>query len=130
MDVWSCGCIMGELLLRRPIFPGTDTKNQLDLICAMIGNPTTDDIERCPNAQAREKLRMLPNFGEPIFDQEFAGCNPQAVDLLRLMLTFDPSKRISIAQALNHPYLAMLHCDDDEPVTVPVSRYDFEFERM
>lgn len=72
MDVWSVGCILGELLLRRPIFPGTDTQNQLDLICGMIGSPSHDDIERCPNPNAREKLRMLPSYGEPQFSTEFA----------------------------------------------------------
>jgi serine/threonine protein kinase len=44
------------------------------------------------------------------------------------MLTFDPKKRITVDDALAHPYLAALHCPDDEPTTQPVSAYDFEFE--
>ena len=40
----------------------------------------------------------------------------QAVDLLSKMLMFDPNKRISIDEALEHPYLAALHSVDDEPV--------------
>ena len=44
------------------------------------------------------------------------------------MLTFDPSKRISVEQSLAHPYLAALHCPEDEPVTDPMSPFDFDFE--
>ena len=51
-----------------------------------------------------------------------------AVDLLRKMLTFDPKIRITVDDALEHPYLSALHCPDDEPTTEPVSAFDFEFE--
>jgi serine/threonine protein kinase len=44
------------------------------------------------------------------------------------MLTFDPKHRISVDDALKHPYLAALHCPEDEPVTEPVSAHDFDFE--
>lgn len=50
------------------------------------------------------------------------------MDLLKKMLTFDPKKRITVEDALDHAYLAALHCPDDEPVTTAVSSYDFEFE--
>ena len=44
------------------------------------------------------------------------------------MLTFDPAKRITIEDALAHPYMKNLHFVDDEPVGEPVSRFDFDFE--
>lgn len=44
------------------------------------------------------------------------------------MLVFDPNKRISVEEALAHPYLEELHFPDDEPVTDPVSAFDFDFE--
>ena len=44
------------------------------------------------------------------------------------MLVFDPNKRISVEEALAHPYLAELHFPDDEPTTEPVSSFDFDFE--
>jgi mitogen-activated protein kinase 1/3 len=43
--------------------------------------------------------------------------NPLGVDLVKKMLVFDPRKRITVVEALAHPYLANLHCEDDEPVT-------------
>ena len=44
------------------------------------------------------------------------------------MLHFDPKKRITVDEALSHPYLQELHYDDDEPTTDPVSAFDFDFE--
>lgn len=44
------------------------------------------------------------------------------------MLTFDPNKRITVEQALEHEYMAALHCPEDEPVTDTVSAFDFDFE--
>lgn len=44
------------------------------------------------------------------------------------MLVFDPSKRITVAQALEHPYLANLHCTEDEPTADLLSAFDFDFE--
>jgi serine/threonine protein kinase len=44
------------------------------------------------------------------------------------MLTFDPNKRITVVDALSHPFLAELHCPEDEPTIDPVSAFDFDFE--
>jgi serine/threonine protein kinase len=44
------------------------------------------------------------------------------------MLAFDPSSRITVEEALSHPYLAQLHFPEDEPESDPVPRFDFEFE--
>ncbi len=45
------------------------------------------------------------------------------------MLTYDPDERITVEQALEHPYLKQLHYPDDEPTTQPVSAFDFDFEK-
>ena len=44
------------------------------------------------------------------------------------MLTYDPDERITVTDALAHPYLAQLHFPDDEPTCEPVSAFDFDFE--
>lgn len=44
------------------------------------------------------------------------------------MLTFDPDKRITIDEALEHPYMAQLHYPEDEPTMDPVNPFDFDFE--
>lgn len=64
------------------------------------------------------------------FDQLFRDQNPESVELLKRMLEFDPNSRISVDEALEHPYLAALHYPEDEPNREPVPRYDFDFERQ
>lgn len=63
------------------------------------------------------------------FEELFKGANPQAIDLLKMMLTYDPADRITVADSLKHPYLKQLHYPDDEPTTEPVSAFDFDFEK-
>lgn len=45
VDMWSLGCILAELLMGKPVFPGTSTIDQLDRVLQITGRPTSDDIE-------------------------------------------------------------------------------------
>lgn len=130
MDMWSVGCIFGELLLRKPILPGTDANHQIDLIFSLIGTPSDEDIQSIPHQKAKEKVLRMPKKAARPMSMICRDANPQAVDLLEKLLTFNPIKRYTVEQALAHPYLANLHSEDDEPSCNPVSMFDFEFERQ
>ncbi len=60
--------------------------------------------------------------------KHFQWTNPLAIDLITKMLVFDPAQRISVEDALAHPYLAKLHVPDDEPTGEQLQRFDFDFE--
>ncbi len=60
------------------------------------------------------------------FNQLFRTANPDALDLLDRMLAFDPSQRIGVETALEHPYLQIWHDASDEP-NCP-TKFDFGFE--
>lgn len=62
------------------------------------------------------------------FNKLFSFAHPDAIDLLKKLLTFDPEKRITVTEALAHPYLADLHLEEDEPIRESVDYLDFEFE--
>lgn len=130
VDMWSVGCIFGEILQRKPLLPGSDSSHQLELIFNLIGTPSEEDIECIPTARAREKVLRMPRRQGRSFDQMFRHANPLALDLLRKMLLFNPDKRISVEDALRHPYLSALHYPEDEPIADPVSMFDFEYERQ
>jgi len=54
IDVWSVGCILGELLLRRPLFPGENYLHQLQLIIQTLGSPAEDDLHFIRNEAAKD----------------------------------------------------------------------------
>jgi len=54
---------------------------------------------------------------------------PLSQDLLAMTLRWDPGSRISVYEALLHPYLEKFHCPEDEPVREALDTLDFEFER-
>lgn len=127
IDIWSVGCILAELVLRRPLFPGTSTMNQLTLINDRLGSPTEQDLEECTNPKARAFMQSLPQKGKVPMQTLFPGGNPEELDMIERMLTWDPRRRMTVEEALEHPFLAQLHDPFDEPVTFPLE--DFEFER-
>ena len=128
IDIWSAGCIMAELLSRRPLFPGADYVKQLEYIINYLGTPSKEDLEATSgNERASKYAASLGNGKCNNIPTYFAHCNPHAVDLLMKMLTFNPKTRISAADALDHPYLAEVRDRDNEPVAPsPLDTTEFE----
>jgi len=106
IDVWSVGCILGEILKRKPLFPGSDYINQLILIVNTLGTPCENDMAEVESLKARKFIKSL-NDGAPIQKIPFAAMFPQVdpitIDLLEKMLEFNPKTRISVTEALYHP---------------------------
>lgn len=126
IDVWSVGCILAELILRKPLFMGKNTLEQLMLINEVLGTPTDDDLRDCTNTKARDFMNSLPKKPGIPFSNIFKNSPPEAIDLVAKMLTWDPTKRITVEQALEHPFVAKLHDPFDEPVTFPLDGFEFE----
>jgi len=129
VDVWSVGCILAELLRRKPFLPGSDTRNQLDLTFEVFGTPTEEFIPAIPKPRLRKFLRSLPPKQPRALEAFFPKANPLAVDLLKKMMIVDYRKRITVDEALKHPYLQDLHYPEDEPVRQQVPSAEFEFEK-
>ncbi|XP_058750136.1 mitogen-activated protein kinase 7-like [Vicia villosa] len=109
IDMWSVGCIFAEILGRKPIFQGTDILNQLKLIVSILGSPSEYDLEFIENPKAMIFIKSLPFTKGTHFSQLFPQADSLAIDLLQNMLTFDPTKRITVSEALQHPYMAGLY---------------------
>jgi mitogen-activated protein kinase 1/3 len=137
VDVWSLGCIFAELLgmqegnvpdyVRRALFPGdtcfpmsseksTDYKletDQLNVIFDVIGTPTLKDIKYVSNGAKLYLEKLIQKGMKPSKSLEglWPGADPNALDLLHRMLTFNPKKRITLDEALEHPYMESLRDD-------------------
>ncbi|XP_010427457.1 PREDICTED: mitogen-activated protein kinase 4-like [Camelina sativa] len=126
IDIWSVGCILGETMTREPLFPGKDYVHQLRLITELIGSPDDSSLGFLRSDNARRYVRQLPQYPRQNFAARFPNMSAGAVDLLEKMLVFDPSRRITVDEALCHPYLAPLHDINEEPVCVRPFNFDFE----
>ena len=126
VDVWSVGCILAELLNRQPLFPGDDYIHQLQLINEKLGTPDAEDMEFISSDKARRFMGSLPRCEKVDWKREFPKASEKALDLLSKMLVFNPARRITVIEALEHPYLATLHCEEDEPEAD--FKFDFGFD--
>jgi len=126
IDVWSVGCIFAELLGRKPLFPGKDYIHQLKLIIQVLGSPTEEDLQFITSHKARDYIKGLPHQPRMLFTKLYPHANPLAVDLLEKMLVFNPKKRITVQEALTHPYLGSLHDESVEPAAEHIFEFDFE----
>lgn len=115
IDIWSVGCILGELLGGKPLFRGKDYVDQLNQILMILGTPKESTMTKIGSVRAQNYVRSLPIMRRVPFSELFPKANPLALDLLERMLAFDPFQRITVDEALNHPYLAVWHDPNDEP---------------
>ena len=106
VDVWAAGCVLAELLLRRPWLPGSSDLSQLGLIFNALGTPPRGGW---PGAAAALPgyvdfaPRPRPASLAPLFP---AGTPADALDLLGRMVALDPRERISCEEALRHPWFS------------------------
>jgi mitogen-activated protein kinase 15 len=114
VDQWSVGCILGELLSGKPIFPGTSTMNQLERVIEVTGRPTSDDIEAVKSPYAATMLEQLTSSRPRKLNEMFPSASKEALDLMKCCLQFNPNKRISAKDGLRHPYVVQFHNPDDE----------------
>jgi len=145
VDLWSVGCIFAEFFLRKALFPGRSHLDQLKLILLIRGTPKPGTLDWVQDPDAKRWiLRQKPNKGHDL-SKLFPNIGAQALDLLEKMLIIDPTKRISVEDALNHPYLAELHeptpqtrkkmeksgmkIGKDTEVTCKTFNISFEFEK-
>ena len=93
VDIWSCGCILGEMLGRQPMFPGKNFVHQLELIFAVIGSPKPTQVMHITNQQARKFLDSQVNKKKIPLQSLYKTASSEAITLLEGLLIFQPNDR-------------------------------------
>ncbi len=119
LDVWSVGCIVGEMLLRRPLFPGRDYADQLVKIVAVLGKPSREVIARMKDPGAREFVEALCESPAVSWAKLLPKTSSDALAVLSGSLAFEPEDRLTATQLLSLPVFAKL-AQSDPAAAVPL----------
>lgn len=115
IDMWAVGCIFAEFLLKEPLLDGKGELDQLNKIAHLLGAPSEErwpGFSQLPHAK-RLSFRKAP-LRSSLSDRlqssvRTSGSGPlteNTLSLINSMLEYDPQKRISAADALDHPYFS------------------------
>ena len=121
MDYWGIGCVFYEVLTLTPLFPGTNEREQIQLIIDVIGMPNASVLSRSTRKHLFKQFNndntAVPAPLEVISDHEKAkrlkyimeklreSPDPQFVDLISRCLEWDPLKRLTPDEGLSHEWI-------------------------
>lgn len=158
IDVWSVGCIYAELLGmlegthvmdRGPLFPGgscfplspdrrhsRDSKfhaqgksDMLVKIFKMMGTPTEQEVESLDKPESKKYLRCFEKQAGEGLKKRFPHVEDHSIDILDRMLKFDPKKRLSVAEALEHKLLREVREPEKEFAAAEAVTLEFDKEK-
>ncbi|XP_071635961.1 uncharacterized protein [Temnothorax longispinosus] len=115
IDMWSLGCILGEMLLEKPLFPGSSTINQVERIMATLPPPTDEDLISVSAGYGTNLLEKTPNRPRRTLKDLLPEVSQKALDLISNLIVFNPTQRLTAVEALEHPYVADFHRRGNEP---------------
>ena len=105
MDIFALGCLVADMYLKKPLFQGNSEMDQISKICSVIGSPT---MQNWPEGfkHAGKKGINFPEYSEISLASALPDCPKDALNFIAECLKWEPSKRMTAAQLLSHPFIA------------------------
>lgn len=117
IDIWSTGCVMAELMLGQPLFPGESGIDQLVEIIKVLGTPTREQIKTMnPNYMEHKFPQIKPHPFSKVFRPR---TSTEMLDLVARLLEYTPTARLNAIQAMCHPLFTELR---QEGTSMPSGR--------
>ncbi|CAD8048808.1 unnamed protein product [Paramecium primaurelia] len=125
VDMWSVGCILGEMILGKAIFAGASTLNQIEKIIELIGRPKQDDLELINASLAQQVIDGIQMQKRKSFAQFFHNASSDCIDFIRQCLNWNPQKRMTIDEAMNHQLMKEFVNTEDEKTLKSIIKIPF-----
>jgi mitogen-activated protein kinase 15 len=126
VDMWAVGCILAEMFIGKPLLPGNSTMHQLEVIFDVTGAPTEEDIESMRSDYAAQLVQKVNKSATPgrALARLMEGAPEGLIDMCTKMLLLNPDKRMTIQQALEHPYVKPFRKGEEPslpgPLRIPI----------
>merc|ERR1719401_2015248 len=131
IDVWAVGCILCELVNRKPIFAGKDHLDQIKKIVSVLGSPSEAELHWLPrNGSARAFLKKCPASPKATWSKLFPTASTSAIEVIEGMLRFDPTVHITVQDALRLKYFENLFEEEDMEQDTRVKPVDWAFDNF
>ncbi|CAD8179014.1 unnamed protein product [Paramecium octaurelia] len=108
MDLWGVGCVMFEIIALFPLFPGTNELDQVNKIHNILGTPNPKVFDRFRKQATHMEINFPNKHGSGI-ERLLQGQTKECIDLIKMLLVYDPEERITAQTALRHEYFRELY---------------------
>ncbi|CAD8188191.1 unnamed protein product [Paramecium pentaurelia] len=130
IDMWSIGCVIAEMTIGDPLFPGESAIDQLVEIIKILGTPTLEQVKLMNPMHKEFKFPQIKSHPWNKVFQKFKP-DPLFVDLISKIMLYPPKERLRPLEALSHPFFNEIR---DEKFGIPNVQlpnfFDFSKEEL